>query len=130
MLYRLLISDIGQNVPVYRHPAAVVGGYVQPTLSHYVQQPDGLEGNGLAAGIGACDYKRIEILAQLKAYGDGLILWQQRMARTAQHRSPLSQLRLYPVELIRKLRLGKNNVELDEKIVVGSNVVGVLGAVG
>ena len=89
-----------------------------------------LRENGLAAGIGACDYKRIEILAQLKAYGDGLILWQQRMARTAQHRSPLSQLRLYPVELIRKLRLGKNNVELDEKIVVGSNVVGVLGAVG
>ena len=37
MLYALLVADIGKNVLVHRHAAAVLGRNVQATLSHYVE---------------------------------------------------------------------------------------------
>ena len=53
LLDGLLVADVGEDLLVDVDGAAVVGGDMQTALGHEREQADGLERDGLAAGVGA-----------------------------------------------------------------------------
>ena len=111
LLDRLLVSDIGEHMSVYGHSAAVVGRYMQTALRHDVEKANGLERDGLAAGIGSGYDESVKILAELEAYGHGLVTREQWVPRAAQHDALFPELRLHAAELIRQLCACENTIE-------------------
>ena len=54
---RLLVADVGVEAAEDRQQAALGRGDVQTALRHQGQEARGLEGHGLAAGVGAADHE-------------------------------------------------------------------------
>jgi hypothetical protein len=52
-LDRLLVADVDEDRGEERQPAALGGGHEQPSLRHGGREPETLERDGLAAGVGA-----------------------------------------------------------------------------
>ena len=130
LLDALLVADIRQDMAEDRQDAAVRGGDVQAALVHGREQADRLERNGLAAGVRAGDDERVEAAAELDVDRHGLGLVEQRMARAAEDQSLALGVGLAAVELVGELGLGKDQIQPDQYLVVGVDVVAVLGAVG
>ena len=55
LLDALLVADVGVDGGEDGQAAALVGGDGQAGLGHQAEQADGLEGDGLAAGVGPGD---------------------------------------------------------------------------
>ena len=75
----LLVPDVRQDPVEDPDGAAVGGGDVQTALSHQREKPDGLQGHGLAAGVGAGDDQGIEAVPQGQVVGHSGLLVQQGM---------------------------------------------------
>ena len=103
---------------------------MQAALVHGRKQADGFEGYGLAAGVGAGYHKGVKAVAQLQVDGDGPGLVQQRVPCPAEDHGLFVKGGLLAVELVGELGLGKDQIQAGENVVVGGNIVPVLGAVG
>ena len=130
LLNALLIADVCQDVAEHRQVAAVVGGDMQAALVHGGKQADGLDGDGLAAGIGAGDHQGIKAVSQLQADGHGLGLIQQRVPGPAQDNAPGLTGGALTVQFIAELGLGKDQIQPYQNLKVGRNIVPMLRAVG
>ena len=130
LLDALLIADVGHDLVEHRHGAAVGARDVQAALRHGREQTDGLERDGLAAGVWAGDDERVEFAAERNIDRHSGVLRQQRMARAAQLQVLVRQLRRDRVELVGELCLGKNEVEAHEHVKVARDVLPVRGALG
>ena len=130
LLDALLIADVGHDLVEHRHGAAVGTRDVQAALRHGREQTDGLERDGLAAGVRAGDDERVKFAAERNIDRHSGVLRQQRMARAAQLQVLVRQLRRDRVELVGELCLGKNEVEAHEHVKVARDVLPVRGALG
>ena len=113
LLDALLVAHVSQDAAEHSQAAAAVGRDVQAALSHEAQQTDGLQGDSLAAGVGAGDDQGVKCVSQL--YGDGhrLGLIQQGMPGPVQaDTAPLPQLRAAGVQLIAQLSAGENHIKV------------------
>ena len=103
---------------------------MQAALVHGGKQADGLDGDGLAAGVGAGDHQGVKAVPQFQADGHGLGLIQQRMPGPAQDDAPGLTGGTLAVQFIAELGLGKDQVQPHQNFKIGGNIVPVLGAVG
>ena len=126
----LLVADIGQDMPENRQIAAVRGGDMETALVHRGEQADGLQGDRLAAGIGAGDDQGVEVLPQLHVDRHGLCLIQQRVPGAAQDDALPLHGRLLAVQLVGELGLGKNQIQPHQQQEIRVDLLPVLGAVG
>ena len=80
LLDGLFVADVGENLLVDIDRAAVVGRDMQAALGHECQQANGLERDGLAAGVGAGDDERVKITAEAHRDGHDGLAGDERMA--------------------------------------------------
>ena len=80
LLYGLLIADIGVDIFKQADLGTFASRDVHPGLGHAGQQPDGLQGDGLAAGVWAGDQQNVGLRVGLHVNGDHGFLIQQGMA--------------------------------------------------
>ena len=83
LLDALLIADVGVDAVERLECRAARGGDGQAGLRHQREKPDGLEGDGLPAGVRPRDDERAERFADLQRHGDGVVA-EQRVARVDQ----------------------------------------------
>ena len=81
LLDALLVADIRQHMVKDGKTGAIRRRHKQPAHGHQGEKPQRLEGDRLAAGIGAGDDQGIEIAAQPDVDGDDFIPGDQRVAR-------------------------------------------------
>ena len=67
----LLVPDVRQHRGAHPDGRAVAGGDVQAALGHKGEQAQGLEGDGLAAGVGAGDHQSVEVFPQIQVVAHG-----------------------------------------------------------
>ena len=125
----LLIANIRQNGIKGGEHTAVTGRNMKAALRHERQQSDGFQGDGFAAGIGACDDHGIKIRAQPQRNGNDLFGVDQRMPGVAQ---------LYPAlvvhdggpgpHLIAQLGLCENHIQPDEHFHIHADVFCIGGS--
>ena len=109
----LLIADIGENVVEDGKLAAVLRGNVKACLPHQSQQSAGLQGNGLAAGIGTGDDQKIECVAKSNIHRDNGALVEQRMSRSAEQNFPFGvESGSNGVHVLCQHSLGEDEVQL------------------
>ena len=126
----LLVPHVGQH-PVEHPDAAVVPHRdVEAALGHEGEQADGLEGDGLAAGVGAGDHQGVEVLPQHQVVGHRLVRIQQGVAGLAQVEALLRDFGRAGAHPVGQLGLGEDHVQEDEQAVVLGDVLPELGAVG
>ena len=130
LLDALLIADVGHDLVEHRHGAAVSARDVQAALRHGGEQANGLERDGLAAGVRAGDDERVKFAAERNIDRHGGVLRQERMARAAQLQLLIRQLRRDRVKLVGELGLGKNEVQAHEHVKVARDILPVRGALG
>ena len=80
LLNALLVPDVGEHFVKNRQLRALPRGNVKAGLTHEGEKAYGLEGNGLASGVGAGDNQQIEVLSQPKVDGNHLGRVQQGVA--------------------------------------------------
>ena len=125
LLDALLVADVGHDLVEHGHGAAVGTRDVQAALRHCREQTDGLECDGLAAGIWAGDDERVKFAAERHVDRHGGILRQQRMARAVQRELLVRERGRDGIELVGKLCLGKDEVEAHEHVKVARDVLAV-----
>ena len=81
LLDALFVADVDKHPAENAQLAVIRAGYEQSAHSHKREQPEGLEGNGLAARIRACDHKGIKGLAEGYVNGHYPVLRDKRMTR-------------------------------------------------
>ena len=119
LLDALLVADVRQHLGENGNGAAVVGGNVQAALGHKGQKPDGLQSDGLAAGVGAGDDQGIKVHAQPHGDGHDLFCVNEGMARLLQLQRPIgADDRLDGLHGKRQLRPGKNHVQPHQQGIV------------
>ena len=101
---------------------------MQTALRHRGEQADGLERNGLAAGVRAGDDERVKFAAERNVDRHGDVLRQERVARAAQLQLLIRQFRRDRVELVGKLGFGENEIQAHEHVKVARDVLPVRGA--
>ena len=122
----LLIADVRQHPLVDRNGTLVRRRDVETALGHQRQQAKGLEGDGLAAGIGASDDQCIKGVSQLDVNGHRLLRVQQRMAGLAEVDGAVPpDLRPDGVHFIGELAPGKDQVQVHQGVIVPLNVLPV-----
>ena len=126
----LLVADIGQYAVENHHCAVVRHRNVESTLGHQSQQTDGLQGDGLAAGVGAGDDQGIKIPAQVQVVGHRLVGVQQGMAGLPQTDATADDFGLAGPHPVGQLGPGEDHVQHDKQVVVLGDVLLVGGAVG
>ena len=108
LLDGLLVADVGEDPLVDVDGTAVVGGDMQTALGHEREQADGLERDGLAAGVGSGDDERMAGPDEVQlAVGPHL-----RADGPHGERQP---------------RPGENALELEQHIVVELDLLAVVG---
>ena len=55
VFYGLLVADVHKDIAEDTHLASFVKGHEQATLEHVLEQGNGLEADGFAAGVGSAD---------------------------------------------------------------------------
>ena len=130
LLDALLVADVGHDLVEHGHGAAVGTRDVQAALRHCREQADGLERDGLAAGIRAGDDERVKFAAERHVDRHGGVLRQERMARAVQRELLIRERGRDCIELVGKLCLGKDEVEAHEHVKVARNVLAVRRALG
>ena len=84
LLDGLLVADVGVDVVEQRQLRAGLDRDVQPRLRHGRHQPDGLERDGLAAGVGAGDDQREGARREVDIQRHDGVRIEQRMPRLEQ----------------------------------------------
>ncbi|CUP68050.1 Uncharacterised protein [Flavonifractor plautii] len=112
------------------YPAVVGHRDVETALGHQRQKADGLEGHGLAAGVGAGDDQRVEALPQPQVVGHRLGRVQQGMAGLFQLDTAPAQPGLAGIHPGGQLGPGKDHVQHHQQIVVLDDILFMPGAVG
>ena len=131
LLDALLVADVGENAGEHAHRAAVARGNVQSALRHQAEEAERFEADGLAAGVGACDDEGIEAAAHLNVDGHGLGGIEQRMAGAAEGNAAVrADLGPRGIHLVAQLAAGKDEVEVDENIVIPENRLGEARSLG
>ena len=125
LLDALLVADVGEDAGKDAHRAAVARGNVQSALRHQAEETERFETDGLAAGVGACDDEGIEAAAHLNVDGHGLGGIEQRMAGAAEGNAAVrADLGPRGVHLVAQLAAGKDEVEVDENVIVPQDRLG------
>ena len=128
LLDGLLVADVGENLLVDVDGAAVVGRDMQTALGHEREQADGLECDGLAAGVGAGDDERVKIAAQPYRDRDDRLAGDERMAGPDEvHLAVGPHLRADGPHGERQPRPGENALKLEQHIVVELDLLAVVG---
>ena len=97
---------------------------MQAALGHEGQQAQGLEADGLAAGVGASDDQGVKLLPQLDGDGHRLAGVQQGVPGVAEADAAVSpDLRPGGVHLIAQLPPGEDEVQPHQHVVVRQDVV-------
>ncbi len=78
---RLVVANVGEHGSERRERAAVVDGNEQSGLRHHGEQAEGLQGDGLPAGVRARDHERPRGRGNDEVRGDGLCRRCVRRAR-------------------------------------------------
>ena len=106
LLDALLVADVGIDA-VEPRKAGLIRGYVQPGVGHHRQQAHGLEGHGLAAGVGTGDQQNAAPGVQRQADRHH-VARQQRMPGAAEaHTARLVLLPVaYSLTLWGRVRVG------------------------
>ena len=126
LLNALLVADVRQHPAVDRDGTAVRRRDVEAALGHQGQQAQGLEGDGLAAGVGAGDDQGVKGVSQLDVDGHRLLGVQQRVAGLAEVDGAVPpDLRPDGVHFIGELAPGKNQVQVDQGVVIPLDVLPV-----
>ena len=119
LLNALLVADVRQHPVIDRHGAAVRHGDVEAALGHQRQQAQGLEAHGLAAGVGPGDHQSVEGPPQLNVNADRRLGVQQGVPGLAEVNHPVpANLRPHAVHLVAQLAPGKDQVQVDQGVVV------------
>ena len=118
LLNALLVSDVRQNVLKHGDAASLPRRNHQAAHGHEGQQADGLQGHGLAAGVGAGDDERVEGVPQGDFRGNHLFLGDQRMAGAVKnHPSIFANVWHHRLHFIGHLGLGEDQIQLDRVLV-------------
>ena len=126
-----MLADVGEDAGKDAHRAAVARRDVQSALRHQAEEAERFETDGLAAGVGACDDEGIEAAAHLNGDGHGLGGIEQRMAGAAEGNAAVrADLGPCGVHLVAQLAAGKDEVEVDENIVIPENRLGEARSLG
>ena len=86
LLDRLVVADIGQHL-LEERKLGLGGGHGQAGLRHQAEQPDGLQRDRFAAGVGAADEQRAALLVEFQTDRHGGFaaaaqhILEQRVAR-------------------------------------------------
>ena len=128
LLDGLLVADVGEDLLVDVDGAAVVGGDMQTALGHKREQADGLERDGLAAGVWAGDDERVKIAAQPHGDRDDRLAGDERMAGPDEVQLAVGpHLRADGPHGERQPRPGENALKLEQHIVVELDLLAVVG---
>ena len=112
LLDGLLVADIGKHIVKDRKLRAQQRRNLKSRLHHQRKQADGLEGDGLAAGVGAGHNKRRKILADPKIARHHLIRVDQRMPPAFNvDKAVVVDFGLHGAHLPRQRALGKDKVQ-------------------
>ena len=131
LLDGLLVADVRQHLPEDGNGAAVVRRNVQAALRHQCQKADGLERDGLAAGVWAGDDERVKIRSEPQRDGNDLLAVDERMARPHELQTGVrADLRLHAVHLVRQARACKDAVELHEHLIAVADALAERGRLG
>ena len=131
LLNALLIADIRQHPLIHGNDAAVPHRDVETALGHEGQEAQGLEGDGLAAGVGAGDDQGVKGVPQLDIDGHRLLGIQQRMAGLAQVDDTVpADLRPGGLHLVAQLAPGEDHVQVHQGVVVPLDILPVGGSLG
>ena len=99
---------------------------MQAGLSHQGQKPYGLQGDGLAAGVGAGDNQGIVAVSQGYVDGNHGVLFEQGMTSLSDIDFPLLiELRAGSVHIPGQGSPGKNVVQLRQDRKIGFELLGV-----
>ena len=133
----LVVADIGQHRGKDRE-LGFGGGHGQAGLRHQAEQAHGLQGHGLAAGVGAADQQRAAVAGEFERDGDGTLaaaaqhVGEQRVARVLEVEA-LAEAGNDAIEIVGELRLAEDQFEfcdgdqgLADGIAVGAQAVGHL----
>jgi len=128
---RLLVTDVGQHQIKGGNEASVVCRDMQSAFCHQGQKANGLERDGLAAGIGSGDDERVKITAQPnRDRHDGFAVNKRVSGPLELQFSVCSDLRLDGVHRKRELCARKNAVERDKYLKIAADVYLVIGRLG
>ena len=131
LLDALLVADVRQHPLINGHGAPVRRRDVEAALGHQRQQAQGLEGHGLAAGVGTGDDQGVKGVPQLDVDGHRRLGVQQGVAGLAQMDGPVpADLRPHGVHLVAQLAPGEDQVQVDQGVVVPLDVLPVGGSLG
>ena len=103
---------------------------MQAALGHEGEQADGLDGHRLSAGIGAGDYQGVEVLPQHQVVGHRPVRIQQGVAGLPQVQAALHDSGGAGPHPVGQLGPGEDHIQKDEQIVVLSDIVLELCALG
>ena len=119
LLNGLLVADIHQHPFKHRHLAVVPYGDQQAALGHDCQQTQCFQRHRLTTRVGAGDNQRIKLASQLYVNGNHLFRVNEGMAGTTQASMTIGgQRRLNSLHLIGQMRLGKDNIEFQQHLVI------------
>ena len=131
LLDALLVADVRQHPLIDGHGAPVRRRDVEAALGHQRQQAQGLEGHGLAAGVGTGDDQGVKGVPQLDVDGHRRLGVQQGVTGLAQMDGPVpADLRPHGVHLVAQLAPGEDQVQVDQGVVVPLDVLPVGGSLG
>ena len=116
LLDGLFVADVGEHLGEHRHLAARPGGNLQPGLGHQGEQAAGLQGDGLAPGIGAGDHQLAHRSAQPQVDGHHLVPVDEGVPGGDQMDAPLPvQLGGHRLHVPPQLGLGKDEIQLGQQ---------------
>ena len=131
LLDALLVADVRQHPLIYGHGAAVRRRDVEAALGHQRQQPQGFEGHGLAAGVGAGDHQGVKGIPQLDVDGHRRLGVQQGVPGLPQVDGPVpADLRPDGVHLVAQLAPGEDQIQVHQGVIVPLDVLPVGGGLG
>ena len=124
----LLVADIGVHLPEQGDLAAVGGGDVQAALGHQRQKADGLEGDGLAAGVGAGDHEGPEPVADPEIEGHHALPVDQGMAGPHKAHLPVrADLGAHCLHVFGKGGFGEDEIQFGEDLQIAEDLGRVPG---
>ena len=129
LLDGLVVADVREHL-LENGKLGFLARHWNPGLCHQRQQPDSLERDRLAAGIGSADQQRAAISIQFQAHRHNSFslrpqnLFEQWMPRAFQHNSPSvarAEARSNAIEIHRETRFGENQLQLTHNAEAGQN---------
>ena len=116
----LLVADVGADAVEADDLAARLRRYMQAGQTHAGQQADGLQGDGLAAGIGAGDDHGADAAIQLHVYRHHFRRRDQRVAGLDQtEQAAVVHLGRGAVQIIAELALGHDEIDAGQDDQIG-----------